>query len=630
MERLSLEGACCIERLPPRMRLAWRRGLSAAREPPGHSRPEISAMAFRNRIFRNPRLQIALFLGLAAVLGVAITFAAMRLAEQQAEAELRGSAEAALGLQVETIVSQFDKYRHVPALTARRRDVLEMAEDGFSSGEIARLNDIASIVRSLSGAMDAAFLTPGGEILTTATGYLTPERIGGGELLVAPLQGRLGRASLSGPGDQNAYAFSTGVRIDRQVAAIIVVAAPLNSIEQTWALSPNPIIAFNGAGRLVAGNRMARLREADIRKAVLEGDEDVVAPAGSNVEYTVFRRHIAAMDWTLFALVPKTAIVEARRSSATIAGLGVALAALIGIILILRLQEARRRHRLERLTALRLERQVRHRTRELSQSNAQLAIEVEERRLTETALRKAQSELVQSTKLAAIGQMSAALAHEYNQPLAAIRSYADNAQLLLAKRKSSDVSGNLNRITAMVDRMATLSKTLKSFARRPRSDLADVQLEQVLQDTLLLIEHRAKAAGMEIVVDPDPAGQAVRAGPVRLSQVFVNLISNAIDSNLQTGAEEILIDWQADEKATTIRVSDRGPGIGAEDMVAIFDPFFTTKELGEGLGLGLSIAYNIVQDFGGSLTAANREGGGAVFTVVLKSVPVTARVTEHA
>ncbi|MEX0956984.1 MAG: ATP-binding protein [Rhizobiaceae bacterium] len=591
---------------------------------------KVAVMVLRNRFFRNPRVQVVLFLAVAAVFGAATIAAAVRLAGQQAETQLRANAEAALGLQVETIISQFDKYRHVPALTARRQDVLTMAADGISLPETARLREIAAIVRSLSGAIDAAFVTPRGEIITTATGYLTPGMIAGGELLKAPLEGRLGRSSLSGIGDKNAYAFSTGVRIDRQVAAIIVVAAPLNSIEQTWALSPNPIIAFNGAGRLVAGNILARAREADIREAVLEGNEDVVSPAGSKMEYMVFRRHIVAMDWTLFALVPKTAIAEARRNSATIAGLGVALAALIGIIIILRLHEERRRHRLERLTALRLERQVRHRTRELSQSNAQLAVEVEERRLTESALRKAQSELVQSTKLAAIGQMSAALAHEYNQPLAAIRSYADNAQLLLQKRKSDDVSANLSRIAAMVDRMATLSNTLKSFARRPRSDLADVHLEQVLQDTLLLIEHKAKAVGMKIISKPDPAARLVRAGPVRLSQVFVNLISNAIDSNLQTGAEEILVDWHADGKTTTIRVSDRGPGIGDEDMASIFDPFFTTKELGEGLGLGLSIAYNIVQDFGGSLTAGNRRGGGAVFTVKLKNAEVSARVAEQA
>jgi two-component system C4-dicarboxylate transport sensor histidine kinase DctB len=589
-------------------------------------------MALPNRIFRNPRLQIALFLGLAAILGAATIAAAARLAGQQAETELRANAEAALGLQVETIISQFDKYRHVPALTARRQDVLTMAADGFSRPETARLRDIAAIVRALSGAMDAAFVTPRGEIITSATGYLTPGMIAGGELLKAPLEGRLGRASLSGIGDQNAYAFSTGVRIGRHVAAIIVIAAPLNSIEQTWALSLNPILAFNSAGRLVAGNRMARAREAEIRDAVLAGtgQDDVVVHAADGTQYLVFRRRIPAMDWTLFTLVPKTAIIEARRSSATIAGLGAALAALIGVVVILRLQEARRRHRSERLTALRLERKVRHRTSELSQSNAQLAVEVEERRLTESALRKAQSELVQSTKLAAIGQMSAALAHEYNQPLAAIRSYADNAQLLLQKRKSDDVSANLSRIAAMVDRMATLSKTLKSFARRPRSDLANVQLEQVLQDTLLLIEHRAKSVGMKIVCRPDPAARPVRAGPVRLSQVFVNLISNAIDSNLQTGAEEILVDWKGDDRTTTIRVSDRGPGIGDEDMASIFDPFFTTKELGEGLGLGLSIAYNIVQDFGGSLTAGNRKGGGAVFTVKLKNAEIPARVAERA
>jgi two-component system C4-dicarboxylate transport sensor histidine kinase DctB len=598
-------------------------------KPPGR---RISGMVLSNRLFRRPRLQLTLFAGLAAFLGLATILAAVRLAERQAAAELSINAETTLSLQVKTIVSQFDKYRHVPALTARRQDVLAMAEGGFSPSEAERLHRIASDIRSLSGAMDTAFVTPRGGLITAATGYLTPEMIAGTELLEAPLQGRLGRASLSGPGDQHAYAFSTGLRVGRQVAAIIVIAAPLYSLEQTWALSPHPIIAFNGAGQLVAGNWMARERETDIRSAVLSPDAGraITVPISGGNEFMAFRQHIPLMDWTLFVLMPETVISNARSNAATVAGLGVALATLAGFVIILRLQEARRRHRQEHLNALRLERKVRHRTRELSQSNARLAVEVEERRLTESALRKAQTELIQSTKLAAIGQMSAALAHEYNQPLAAIRSYADNAQLFLAGHKTAQVSDNLRRIGAMVDRMATLSKTLKSFARRPRSEPTDVQLDQVLQDSLLLVEHKAKAAGVTIRCEPDRPGRKVRAGPVRLSQVFVNLISNAIDSSCQTGADEILVEWHAGGGTTTISVSDRGPGIGTEEIGSIFDPFFTTKELGEGLGLGLSIAYNIVQDFGGSLKAGNREGGGAVFTVTLQSADVAARVTEQA
>ncbi|MBO6540851.1 MAG: sensor histidine kinase [Rhizobiaceae bacterium] len=587
----------------------------------------------RNATLRNPRLQVAAFLVLAVVLGAVAIFGAMRLAERSAEAELRRNAEFTLGLQVETILSHLDKYRHVPALTARRQDVLAMVADGLSDADADELRIIASNVRSLSGAIDTAFATPDGATMTGATGYLSPELIAGTDLVGAALQGRLGRASLSAEITQHTYAFSTGVRLGRYVRAIIIVAAPLDSIEQTWALSPNPIVAFDSRGQLVAGNRMARDRAADIREAVFTGAGAVagtIALPNSDAFFIPFRRYIPHMDWTLFVLVPDRAIAEAGRYAATVASLGAALATLIGVIIILSLQESRRRHRLERLTALRLERKVRQRTGELSRSNAQLAVEVEERKLTETALRKAQNELVQSTKLAAIGQMSAALAHEYNQPLAAIRTYADNAQLLLARKKTGQVSDNLSRIGAMVDRMATLSKTLKSFARKPRIDLADVQLEQVLQDSLLLIEHKAKAAGMRIVCKPDQPGRMVRAGPVRLSQVFVNLISNAVDSNLLTRADEILIDWQADDKTTTIRVSDRGPGINADDVSSIFDPFFTTKEVGEGLGLGLSIAYNIVQDFGGKLSAGDREGGGATFTVVLRTAAAPARQMEPA
>jgi len=554
--------------------------------------------AMRNRMAfrRMTRLRaLGLFALLAAVAAFGVRTAA-DYARQRATIAVAATAERTLDAQVQTILGQLEKYRHLPALSARRQDVKRIATDPLANSALAET--IADDIVSLSGAIDVGFFTPEGETVATAWAFLAQQTVANNELLAAPMQGRLGRASISGADGRRAYAFSSPIRDGARIGAILVVAAPLESIEQTWALSANPIFAVNRAGQFVAGNLLARSREAEIRSALRDSapGQPILAESGDGRGFLPFRRHIALMDWSLYVLEPADSIAAPARNAATVAALSVALV-LIGLLaLISRLQDIRRRRRFERAAALRLERRVRDRTREL---------------------RTAQAELVQSAKLAAIGQMSAALSHEYSQPLAAIRTYAANALRFLEKSQLLSVRDNLGRIEALVERMASLSKTLKSFARKPRSDIRDIALAAVVGDAVLLASHRADEAGVAIRVADIPGDLAVRAGQVRLGQVLLNLMSNAIDANLETGAKEIEIDWSAGEDQVSIRIADRGNGIAPEIRERLFDPFFTTKEVGSGLGLGLSIAYNIVQDFGGKLVAADREGGGAEFTVCL-------------
>ena len=576
-------------------------------------------MLNRKSLQRNPALQTMLYLVIAALLsGLSVWFASS-IGERNARAQLQRHAAETLELQSDTIVGQLEKYRLIPGLMARRSDIEAMFATGNSGEAEAIASKLVFDMTALSGAIDAAVFLPSGELFASATGYLQPEMIGKNSLLTAALQGSLGRASISGANGRRSYAFSSPVRHGDGIAAILVIAAPLEFIEQTWALSVNPIFALNSSGQLVAGNLIARMREAEIRLALLKGADSnsFLLPSGKGSGYMAFSRSIPAMDWQLYVLEPVDLISSSARDNTVIALLSSLLAGFAGFVLLIRRQETGRQRRAERLAALRLERQVRERTRDLRLANSRLEVEVEERRSAENALLKAQGELVQSAKLAAIGQMSAALAHEYNQPLAAIRSYAENAMQFLARGSSEPVRDNLQRIGGLVERMATLSTTLKSFARRPRSGSSDILLETVMRDSLMLAGHKAKEAGVIINTEPVPEGLMVRAGQVRLSQVFVNLISNAVDANVQAGGRNVFISFNADNERVRIDVTDEGTGIDGENNAAIFDPFFTTKEVGEGLGLGLSIAYNIIHDFGGTLTARNRTGRGAVFSVTL-------------
>ncbi|XKH38532.1 ATP-binding protein [Azospirillum doebereinerae] len=277
-----------------------------------------------------------------------------------------------------------------------------------------------------------------------------------------------------------------------------------------------------------------------------------------------------------------------------------------------------------------LERTVRERTTDLQATNDRLEQAIAEHQRTERDLREAQAELVQAGKLAALGQLAAGVGHELNQPLAAIRSYAHNGRKLIGLGRVEEAEGNLGKIADLTARMANITNHLKRFARRPDSRLGAVELGPVVQGALSLFGNRLReeAVGVELALpDADAESGAplrVRAEEVRLEQVLVNLLSNALDAVAGAPVRRILIRAEMVEKgkgeegdAVRIEVRDSGPGIAAEPVGQIFDPFFTTKPVGTGLGLGLSISYNIVRDFGGVLSVAESGPGGTAFVLTL-------------
>ncbi|MFZ1813454.1 MAG: ATP-binding protein [Rhizobiaceae bacterium] len=578
----------------------------------------------------NTRFQIAAYVLVVVLASAVAVTTASRIALSRAETALREDALQTLQIQSSAIVDQLEKYRHLPALTARRQVFTEIVSAGVSETNRAALHEILHDLTSLSGAIDSALFNVDGSLVLNASDFLEPEMVRRNQLMIAPLEGRLGRASISGSNGRRSYAFSSGVRVDGETRAVLVVAAPLERIEQSWALQANPIFAVNQSGQIVAGNLLAREREAEIRLAMV-GHERSAGPQNfewKNQKDLIFSRYMPLMDWTLHVIQSRLLVEDTVRTNTMVALLSCLLAGFAGLVLLTKMQEVRSKRLSERLDAIRLEKLVRARTRELRDANTALAGEVEERRIAEEALRKTQNELVQSAKLAAIGQMSAALAHEYNQPLAAIRTYAENGQRFISAERHDAAGENFHRITGLVERMAVLSKTLKSFARKPRSALSDIALEPVILDSVLLAGHKAKECGVTIRMEKMKQPLFVTAGPVRLSQVFVNLLSNAIDASVRNGGKEVFIGCALEREMVAISVADQGSGIDEAVREKMFDPFFTTKDVGEGLGLGLAIAYNIIHDFGGTLKASNRPQGGAEFVVRLRMAEAVEKAAQ--
>lgn len=293
-------------------------------------------------------------------------------------------------------------------------------------------------------------------------------------------------------------------------------------------------------------------------------------------------------------------------------------ATLLALLLLLTLLTLSRRHYLDRIALeaeakRQLEERVLERTRELENANAQLQQEVHEREQAQRELMRAQDEVVQAGKLTALGTMSASISHELNQPLAAIRSYADNARVLLDHQRTEDARGNLEQISDLTTRMASIIAHLKAYARGARRAPENVQLQPAIEDALSMVASRRRAMNVELLRDVPDAPLWVQAGETRLRQILGNLLTNALDALAEKAPPRRL--WviaSQDQHGVTLTLRDNGPGFSEDALAHAHEPFFTTKTTAKGLGLGLAICDNLLRALGGRLEMGNHLEGGAV------------------
>ncbi|MFD9902553.1 ATP-binding protein [Mesorhizobium sp. NPDC059025] len=232
--------------------------------------------------------------------------------------------------------------------------------------------------------------------------------------------------------------------------------------------------------------------------------------------------------------------------------------------------------------------------------------------------RQTRDELIQSAKLAALGQMAAGIGHELNQPLAAIRAHIHSGSTLIGRGNSEQALVNLEKIKGLTARMADQISHIRRFARRPDAQLRPVDLKVAVGDALSLLEHRFEEEQTALQLDLADEAMSVMAEPIRLEQVIVNLVANALDAVKETTRRTVRVTAEPTTDGVRLIVADSGSGIAAGDLQAVFDPFFTTKPAGSGLGLGLSISYNIVKDFGADITVLESGPQGTRFQVLLK------------
>lgn len=334
-----------------------------------------------------------------------------------------------------------------------------------------------------------------------------------------------------------------------------------------------------------------------------------------NREYLSVRTPLPQLDWSLQVMIGTRSVLWTRVES-LVAGTVLFLGALLTLLYL------RERYRREAELAERgeqLEQRVAERTQDLELSNRQLTEEVRQRKAAEDELKETQQELIQAAKLAVLGQMSAGLNHEMNQPLTAIQAYARNSRRFLERGNHETVDANLSEIIALCHKMAELTRQFKIFARKSEGLPATVDLRTAIDAALKIITAQDSGARVAIAWHRPDEPVLCHGDLIRIEQVLVNLIANAVQAVENVDNPTVTIDLRREGEQWLCRVRDNGSGLPA-DSEQVFEPFFTTKSMKQGLGLGLSISRQIVDALGGRLTGRNRaDGPGAEFLLTLNT-----------
>ena len=418
--------------------------------------------------------------------------------------------------------------------------------------------------------------------------------------------------------DSGAWVFAYSRRIDLQgqLLGVIVVEVDLAKFERAWAGISDAVIITDSDGTIILSTepRWRGMSEAEalaretpisaIQRAIQATADWTALPADAYLAGEAVMRvetRVPFRGWRMASFTTYDSVRE--RVNGVLALVIMGFAILLALVF----------YALSRKTALRMALFQRE-SAELRALNKRLQREIAERERVQLNLAVAEQTLAQSSKLAALGEMSAAVSHELNQPLAAMKTYLAGARLLLSRNRPEEALSSFQRIDDLIERMGAITRQLKSYARKGAEAYCPVNLADALNSALSMMEPQLKRRAIRInrAIPMQPV--MVMGDRLRIEQVMINLLRNAIDATGTVAEPELSIILAAGETAS-LTVRDNGDGI--RDLDQLFEPFYTTKPAGEGVGLGLAISSGIVNELGGRLIARNAEGGGAVFEMQL-------------
>ena len=418
---------------------------------------------------------------------------------------------------------------------------------------------------------------------------------------------------------RRSFYYSRKLESQGKVLGVIVVEVALDNLFTTWSANDATIMVTNSEGIVVLSTDQDFLNQsletALLAQPTLTALERAIRATGdwngTEVDAYIEDQALYRLDtaipfqgWRLTYLTPFQSVREKVNGVLALGITALALLLALGFYFL-----SRRANR--QSTFFKAE------SEELRALNDRLSTEITQRERAERNLQVAEASLEQSSKLAALGEMSAAVSHELNQPLAAMRTYLAAAKLLLSRKRSEEALSSFQRIDDLIGRMGTITQQLKSYSRKGSEDLIPVDFVSSINTSISMMAPQLGQQSVEITKSLPDTPVSVLADPVRLEQVIVNLLRNALDAMKGQTERYLQISLTAGEMAT-LTIQDNGPGI--ENLDEMFEPFFTTKKPGEGVGLGLAISSSIAQDLDGRLFARNVSPRGAVFEFQLPQI----------
>ena len=565
-----------------------------------------------------------------------------------------------LELYVTYLQGVLEKYESLPELLANDKMMVNMLSHSGSSERIDALNRYLETINNISDASDTYLMDSEG-LTIAASNWKEEHPFVGRNFSYRPyfkeaMSGHLGRYFALGTASSlRGYYFAYPVRQNDRILGALVIKINIDSVENNWGHTDETFLVTDPDGVIFLTTKkewrfhsLTPLSKETYQHVIesrrypnatiepLNVVDEEVNDIGRIVRikmpddfkakhYLLQTRHMEHAGWNVQILTDTWRVER----FVFLVFLMLGFVFVLGVLFVLVVKQRRQRvvdlkrfeeqaRKVLQEANTKLETRVSERTHELTESNTLLRKEIEDRKRTEVALQHTRSELIHAAKMAALGQMSASINHELNQPLAAIRSYSDNGRLFLRKGRLEDTLWNLEQISELTDRMAQIGVQLKLFSRKTSGEMTVVPLHGVIDGALEILNPVIRRSDVIIDVVIQPENIEVRANYVLLQQVLVNLVSNALHAVEGCPVREVKITSSREEGGrVSITVKDSGAGILREHLPHIFEPFYTTKQSGQGLGLGLSITERILQEMHGEIHVVESTNG-ATFNFILE------------
>ncbi|MCX2723922.1 sensor histidine kinase [Roseibium salinum] len=563
------------------------------------------------------------YLALPPLVLVAAAFVLVQLFLELDEDSVDRTAAERLTLYRQTILGEYQKFRYLPYMIARD----PRATSALGLGQpVESANRFLQEMAENSGADLLYVMNAQGTTLAASNWQdrlsLVGRNYGFRPYFKAAINGEEGQffaigATLGEPG----LFLSRPTPVSGEPLGVAVVKVDMRPLEEAWAEGGETVFASDANGVIFLSSRPEwRYRSmsalpGDIRQMIeatkqyagqsLEpvGDQPVQSKDLLTIDGNVYRHNsadVGLLGWTLHFLVP---VEETRKSVLPIWTATITLCLVYAVIVLVL-----RGRRLRKASLL-----LRRESAELKELNTRLVEEIQERRRIERALAR-------SSRLAAVGEMSAAVVHELSQPLSALRMFVAGTRKFLDKGDTQTAAENLDEIDSLQLRMASLTQELKRFARPGESRIEKIDLRESVRTAEKIVRPRFEETGVALRLDLPEEPLEAETAPLRIEQILVNLLRNGADAAASEDEGIVSLRAGLQDGHVVLTISDNGPGIPEDLRERIFDPFFSTKSSSGGMGLGLAISMRLAEDLGGTLSVSANIPKGAQFELSLPGV----------